>query len=267
MKETLVNNLMCGPRENVIKKETLVINLIGGPGSGKSTCASGIFYELKKLGINCELSLEFAKDKVWEESYNVLSDQLYVFGKQYHKLFRLKNKVDVIITDSPLIISIHYNKMPSNHFNNLVVEQYHTFNNLMYFIKRGETYQSEGRMQTLEESEMIDSDIKNILHTYDIDYTELQNTEAVNYIVEEVKKKLNLNKDFSEINKDFSENKNDVYQSEYCNGCVFFDGYDLCMHSENFGSIINVRKTYCKDNNLKKLENSTDFFSLRAKTN
>lgn len=265
MKEILVNNLICGPHENVITKETLVINLIGGPGSGKSTCASGIFYELKKLGINCELSLEFAKDKVWEESYNVLSDQLYVFGKQYHKLFRLKNKVDVIITDSPLIISIHYNKMPSNHFNNLVVEQYHTFNNLMYFIKRGETYQSEGRMQTLEESEMIDSDIKNILHTYDIDYTELQNTEAVNYIVEEVKKK--LNKDFSEINKDFSENKADVYQSEYCNGCVFFDGYDLCMHSENFGSIINVRKTYCKDNNLKKLENSTDFFSLRAKSN
>ena len=30
-------------------KETIVINLIGGPGSGKSTCASGIFYELKKL--------------------------------------------------------------------------------------------------------------------------------------------------------------------------------------------------------------------------
>ena len=62
----------------------------------------------------------------------------------------------------------------------------------MYFIKRGETYQSEGRMQTLEESEMIDSDIKNILHTYNIDYTELQNTDAVNYIVEEVIKYLSV---------------------------------------------------------------------------
>lgn len=229
-------------------KETLVINLIGGPGSGKSTCASGIFYELKKLGINCELSLEFAKDKVWEESYSVLSDQLYVFGKQYHKLFRLKNKVDVIITDSPLIISIHYNKMTSNHFNNLVVEQYHTFNNLTYFIKRGETYQPEGRMQTLEESEMIDSDIKNILHTYNIDYTELQNTDAVNYIVEEVKKKLN---------KDHTENKNDVYQSdEYCDDCEFFDGYDLCCYADNFGSITTERKAYCKKNKLKRLSNS-----------
>lgn len=242
-------------------KETLVINLIGGPGSGKSTCASGIFYELKKLGINCELSLEFAKDKVWEESYSVLSDQLYVFGKQYHKLFRLKNKVDVIITDSPLVISIHYNKMTSNHFNNLVVEQYHTFNNLMYFIKRGETYQSEGRMQTLEESEMIDSDIKNILHTYDIDYTELQNTEAVNYIVEEVKNKLN---------KDYIENKKDVYQSESCDDCEFFDGYDMCLHPKNFGSVTTAVKAYCNVNKLKRIDGllgDIEYFSSCTKSN
>lgn len=171
-------------------KETIIINLIGGPGCGKSTCASGIFYELKKLGINCELSLEFAKDKVWEESYKVLDDQFYVFGKQYHKLFRLKDKVDVIITDSPLIISIHYNKISSEHFNNLVVEQYHTFNNLMYFINRPETYQSEGRLQTLEESEMIDSDIKKVLQMYNINYTEVSYKDAVKHIVEEVKNNL-----------------------------------------------------------------------------
>ena len=44
--------------------KTLIINLIGGPCSGKSTIASGLFYNLKKLGYNCELALEFAKDKV-----------------------------------------------------------------------------------------------------------------------------------------------------------------------------------------------------------
>lgn len=172
-------------------KETIIINLIGGPGSGKSTCASGIFYELKKLGINCELSLEFAKDKVWEESYKVLDDQFYVFGKQYHKLFRLKNKVDVIITDSPLIISMHYNKTPSEYFNKLIVEQYNTFNNLLFFINRGNTYQTEGRLQTKEESEMIDSDIKNILSEYDIKYSEISCENAVEHIVNIVKNMLN----------------------------------------------------------------------------
>ena len=173
-------------------KQTLVINLIGGPGSGKSTCASGIFYQLKKLGINCELALEFAKDKVWEESIKILDDQLYVFGKQYHKLFRLNGKVDVIITDSPLLISILYNKTPSEYFDKLVLEQYHTFNNLLFFINRAENYQTEGRLQTKDESMVLDYTMKHILLTNDIEYDEVSCENAVDYIVDIVKTKLNI---------------------------------------------------------------------------
>ena len=173
-------------------KQTLVINLIGGPGSGKSTCASGIFYQLKKLGINCELALEFAKDKVWEESIKILDDQLYVFGKQYHKLFRLNGKVDVIITDSPLLISILYNKTPSEYFDKLVIEQYHTFNNLLFFINRAENYQTEGRLQTKEESEGLDNIIKEILQDNNIPYDEISCENAVEHIVNVVKTKLNI---------------------------------------------------------------------------
>lgn len=173
-------------------KQTLVINLIGGPGSGKSTCASGIFYQLKKLGINCELALEFAKDKVWEESIKILDDQLYVFGKQYHKLFRLNGKVDVIITDSPLLISILYNKTPSEYFDKLVIEQYHTFNNLLFFINRAEKYQTEGRLQTKEESEGLDNIIKEILQDNNIPYNEISCENAVEHIVNVVKTKLNI---------------------------------------------------------------------------
>ena len=44
---------------------TLVVNLYGAPGSGKSTGAAYIFAKLKMLGVNCELITEFAKDKVW----------------------------------------------------------------------------------------------------------------------------------------------------------------------------------------------------------
>ena len=39
---------------------------------------------------------------------------------------------------------------------------------------------------------LLKCDIKNILHTYNIDYTELQNTDAVNHIVEEVIKYLSV---------------------------------------------------------------------------
>lgn len=172
-------------------KQTLIINLIGGPGSGKSTCASGIFYELKKRGIDCEMALEFAKDKVWEESTKTLDDQIYIFGKQFHKIWRLKDKVKVIITDSPLIVSIFYNKDKSEYFDKLVVEQYNRFNNRMYFIERNETYQENGRLQTKKEAEEIDKALKTILYENKIDFVSIKNEIAVETIVDDVLKKIN----------------------------------------------------------------------------
>lgn len=81
--------------------KTLVVNLFGTPGAGKSTGAAYIFSELKMRGINAELVTEFAKDKVWENNDEVFKNQAYIFGKQSYKMSRCRDKVDVIITDSP----------------------------------------------------------------------------------------------------------------------------------------------------------------------
>lgn len=168
-------------------KETIVINLIGGPGSGKSTIASGIFYNLKKNGIDCEMALEFAKDKVWEESYRTLDDQIYVFGKQYHRLWKLLGKVDVIITDSPLILSAIYNKEQSDYFENFIIEQFKKFNNKIYFIERNSSqYQENGRMQKLEEAIEIDEKILDILKRNDISFMNVLNEKAVDFILSDI---------------------------------------------------------------------------------
>lgn len=90
--------------------DTIIINLIAGACAGKSTIASGIFYKLKMKGVDCEQSLEYAKDRVWEGSYSTMDDQIYMFGKQYHRVWRLNHKVQVVISDSPLILSIYYNR-------------------------------------------------------------------------------------------------------------------------------------------------------------
>jgi len=45
-----------------VGKETLIVNLWAGPGTGKSTTASVVFHMLKVAGIKCEYVTEFAKE-------------------------------------------------------------------------------------------------------------------------------------------------------------------------------------------------------------
>jgi adenylate kinase family enzyme len=168
----------------------IVINLFAGPGVGKSTTAARIFAELKLLGVNCEMALEFAKDKVWEESFKTMDDQIYIFGKQFHKIWRLKDKVDVIICDSPLPISIVYDKENSQAFHTLIMEQFNKFTNFNYLLERGSEYQTEGRLQTEEEAKEVDETVKRVLDEQGIKYTTLPIDGAYKRITDEIMREL-----------------------------------------------------------------------------
>ena len=97
---------------DTVRANPVVISIYGQPGAGKSTISAYIFAKLKMLGVNCELVTEFAKDKVWEENNTALSNQIYIFAKQYYRMSRCTGQVDVIVTDSPLFLSPFYNKDP-----------------------------------------------------------------------------------------------------------------------------------------------------------
>ena len=164
----------------------LVINLFAGPGVGKSTTAAKVFAELKMKGINCEMALEFAKDKVWEESFRTMDDQIYIFGKQFHRIWRLKDKVDVIICDSPLPISIVYDKENSEAFHTLIMEQFNKFANVNYYIERSTEYQESGRVQTKEEAEKVDKIVLDVFNKYDIKYKSINIDGASDVITNDI---------------------------------------------------------------------------------
>lgn len=167
----------------------IVVNLFGGPGSGKSTGAAYIFSMLKMQGINCELVTEFAKDKTWEHNMEALSNQAYVFGKQCYRISRCANQVDVIITDSPLALSTIYNNDPKlgETFNKMVLEVFNSYNNVNYMLLRTKPYNPVGRNQTEEESDAISKNIESMLKDNNIDFLyDCGDIEGYNRIVEEV---------------------------------------------------------------------------------
>jgi hypothetical protein len=100
----------------------------------------------------------------------------------------LKDKVDVIICDSPLPISIVYDKENSKAFHTLIMEQFNKFENYNFLLERGCEYQTEGRVQTEEEAREVDKVVKNVLDTYGINHMTLPIEGAANKITDFVLK-------------------------------------------------------------------------------
>ena len=161
----------------------LVINLIGGPGSGKSTVAAGVFYELKKRGINCELVTEYVKDKVWEEQYKLMDEQIYILGRQHHKIARLQGKVDIIVMDTTLLSSIIYDKTHSPALKALCLEAFHNYNNRVFFIERSTKYSAAGRVETEEVAKSIDRAYRDLMFDNHIRFKEVEVDDAVHDII------------------------------------------------------------------------------------
>lgn len=175
----------------------IVVNLFGVPSAGKSTGAAYIFSQIKMKGINAELVTEFAKDKVWENNEEVFKNQAYIFGKQSFKMSRCRNKVDVVITDSPLPLSIFYNQdeVLGEDFNRTVMNVFNSYNNLNYLLLRTRPYNPVGRLQTEAESDALKQPMINLLMNRNINYSEKNgDIGGYNQIVSEIIEMLEVNK-------------------------------------------------------------------------
>jgi len=151
--------------------DALIVNLFAGPGTGKSSTAAGLFSELKWRGHTAEMALEFAKDKVWERSTAVLDNQIYIFGKQHHRIWRLRKQVEVVVTDSPLLLSLIYGaENTSKQFHELVLHEHDQLRNLNVFLERLKDYDPKGRLQTEEKARAIDEQVQVMLDESDENY-------------------------------------------------------------------------------------------------
>lgn len=89
---------------------TKLINLYGGPGTGKSTSAAYLFAKLKMLGVNAELVREAAKEWAWAGRPITPMDQFALTREQITREADLFGKVDVLVTDSPILLGAYYTR-------------------------------------------------------------------------------------------------------------------------------------------------------------
>lgn len=169
------------------KSDTLVVNLFAGPGAGKSTTAAGVFFELKSRGINCELAAEYAKDLCWEERHRTFTDQIYIFGKQYHRIHRLMGQVQVIITDSPILLTPVYDGEKRATLEKLVVEEHNKMWTYNAFLKRKKVFNPKGRNHDFDESKELDFLVADMLMKHDVCFETFEGTpEGKDAIVKKV---------------------------------------------------------------------------------
>ena len=154
------------------------INLYGGPGSGKSTNASMLFATCKsmvadqKLDATFELIQEEVKTWAYEGRRPIGFDQVKLFASQMNREeLPLRNGVDFVISDSPLLLNLAYAKKNCSvgtyeGLRQIWAEfelQYPSFN--IFLCRGNKPYVSNGRFETHDEAKKMDEAIIEMLNS------------------------------------------------------------------------------------------------------
>lgn len=129
--------------------QTVVINLFGEACTGKSTHATGLYSLMKKKGYSVELIREWVKDVFYEGHGSMwkLGNQYKITGEQIEATDRLIDKVDYIITDSPILLGALYARLYNKDYNlhDSIKSRFETYNNFNILLKRDFEFVHEAR--------------------------------------------------------------------------------------------------------------------------
>ena len=161
---------------------TVVINLFGGSGLGKSTTGALTFGEMKLQGFHVELVREYVKKWAWLGIKPSVTDQFYLAGKQWHAESHLYGKLDYLVTDSPVLLAGFYEQhfggeelcLPAilNHQRRAEKDKDVKYLNL--FLQRHKAFDTRGRYETAEQAAEIDVALREWLTKHDISFIDLE---------------------------------------------------------------------------------------------
>lgn len=174
---------------------TVLINLLGQPSTGKTTTMAHLYARFKSEQADCEICPEWVKTWAWENKKIDEFGEFYIFGKETHQQSRLIDKVDYIISDSPVFLVAfyheYYNKdkslMPAvkSFYDMLEKRNVQVYN---FFLTKNKPYNPKGRFQPEEEAERIGIEILDWMIYNNIQYDRLDcpDDERIDRILERI---------------------------------------------------------------------------------
>lgn len=145
------------------------INLLGGPGSCKSTIATFLFSELKSRGISIEYVPEYIKFWTYLDRKPKSFDTAYCLLKQLHKEDTiLRGETQFIVSDSPLMLQCFYawyhNDKGQHPILELAKEVEYIYPSINIYLQRNDSYYSEiGRYENMQQAKDIDVALKDFV--------------------------------------------------------------------------------------------------------
>jgi RecA/RadA recombinase len=159
--------------------QTVVVNMFGGPGAGKTTAAFEVMAKLKKAGFVAEYAPEYAKELVWTISdpkeapeqkkwateliNGTVGHQTMLYLEQNRRVRRLIGQCDFVVTDSPALLGCMYLQRGIDpreaEFDTRALKDYRAQSNFNFFVQRSGDYEQDGRVHTEEQATAIDKEI------------------------------------------------------------------------------------------------------------
>lgn len=176
---------------------TILINLLAPPSSGKSTTMGELFTSLKYKNKNVEMVPEWVKPLAYDGTPITEFTEYYIFGKELYRQSRLFDKVDYVISDSPVLLKAFYQNYYSNNKYNSIFDCYKEFENICkekgikiynFFLNRNKPYNPVGRYETEEESNIIGDKLLEYLdlHNIDFEYLDCEDNKRLDIILEKI---------------------------------------------------------------------------------
>lgn len=154
-------------------RNTVVVNCFAGPDAGKSIAAMELASTLGRMNVSAAYVTGYAKELMWNDPGNPLLDgsvesQKTLLQVQNQRLLRLQGRVDIVVTDSPLMLCGIYAAAPDSALDELVMDAHNSYNNYNLLITRDNSYLTARHTQELQKNTALDEKVADYIEKKDI---------------------------------------------------------------------------------------------------